>query len=1209
MGRGRRIDRSRWPAGESIRRFLEHLDRVHADNGSASLRTIAGRMHLSSASSVSALLLGSRLPADDQQLESLVRALGGGDEDVRRGLRLLTAARAGPPARERDPTAWFARSAYLERVHAIAPPRLLDRDRELAELAAFVRGPASYARWLAGPWAGKTALMAWFVLHPPPRTTVLSFFITAADASQSTSEAFTAALLDQLTALRGMDLPPLHTAGSAAGDLIRRRMLEDAATRAERAGDRLVLVVDGIDEDHGAGPGSGTASIVSLLPARPGAALRLVVAGRPDPLLPGDVPAGHPLRSSREHRLSVSPHATRVRELAERELDELLNSRAGDAAARAREVLGLVSAAAGGLTSADLQELVGAAPYELDALLAGRFGRTIVGRGPDARRPQFRLAHETLYRAALNRLGAAHVGRLRDRLHRWCDAYRERGWPAGTPGYLLSGYAQMLQGTGDLDCLVPLVLDRRRHRRMREVTGGNAGAVDEITSCLDLSAQRTPPDLVSMARLVVHRDLLMQGADDVPRLLPRLLADLGQPVRGDALARGIADPDSRDMAFLQLWEGLSVAGETEHADLVRSEIRSPLLREWAEYKDEPAAYEDVEQWAATRAARELEARIPAPFAALRGTPIRVRARSFHQDVLFDPALMDPAKLSGDAGDLTAIAVILAGMGDRRRAVDYAGRAEELARAAYRPAVPAAGWEALIAALAAIGDRRAIPLTAVVSADRRQDLLVTLARTFSGRSDHAAVEEIVRTADVDRVPEVLTALAAALLAAGDHGTAQALLHSLDDVAGAMGVYVTEAARRVTAGGWADAAGIMRLIRDEAPALMAGLAEAAAQGDEWILIDWMHGRQFGDLVDLIVAAASHGDTASARLLARMLTDPTGVGIAFGRAAVELAYRGDIAVAQELAAEAERIAEQCPSDQQDYVYWALLDHAAISADPGRVESLLRRVEPSLHRPFLLDLTHYLGDLVHRLTGEQWRGLSPHRQALALASAAIARHPAADRPAVVQRAWALVDSGEITDPEQRHHVARLLLIAGRDEPADVDRAVRILGEPAAGQPDMWAWTLKALLDIERDDLADRMTRAIEDPELRRSALDALAREHLRRGNLHRAAQIVTMPGGSGAVPVVHELAVAASAAGELTLAETLISSVAFARDRASVLLAVAARTAESNAKWARTMLARALPVIDWIPAVPVLGAVRPDALTALADEVLAVVAGRADD
>ncbi|MDQ3765109.1 MAG: serine protease [Actinomycetota bacterium] len=95
----------------------------------------------------------------------------------------------------------WVRTAYQAQVRDIAPDRLLDRDAELDELVQFCAGDQPYAWWQAGPWAGKSALMSWFVLHPPAGVDVVSFFVTARLAGQSDSNACTDALIEQLAAL------------------------------------------------------------------------------------------------------------------------------------------------------------------------------------------------------------------------------------------------------------------------------------------------------------------------------------------------------------------------------------------------------------------------------------------------------------------------------------------------------------------------------------------------------------------------------------------------------------------------------------------------------------------------------------------------------------------------------------------------------------------------------------------------------------------------------------------------------------------------------------------------------------------------------------------------------------------------------------------------------------------------------------------------
>src|SRR5262249_7745620 len=279
----------------------------------------------------------------------------------------------------------------------------IGREAELAELAGFCAGDEPYMWWQAGPWAGKSALLSTFVLDPPHGIDVVSFFVTARLASQADSGAFTDALLDQLTALTGESLPALTT--PSARDAGRRALMRVAAQQAQKTGRRLVLVVDGLDEDRGGVPGSGLASIASVLPKVADEGLRVILASRPHPPIPTDVPADHPIRACRIRRLDVSPHASHTARLARRELDELLN---GDRAHR--EVIGLIAGCGSGLTIEDLEELTDRARYELDSMIGGVFGRTVASRTDrvalDPRRVVL-FAHETLRVEAIRRLGRA----------------------------------------------------------------------------------------------------------------------------------------------------------------------------------------------------------------------------------------------------------------------------------------------------------------------------------------------------------------------------------------------------------------------------------------------------------------------------------------------------------------------------------------------------------------------------------------------------------------------------------------------------------------------------------------------------------------------------------------------------------------------------------------------------------------------------------
>lgn len=317
--------------------------------------------------------------------------------------------------------------AYLAQVKDIAPHELIGREAELAEWTAFCAGPDPYSWWQAGPWAGKSALAAWFVSHPPAGLEVVSFFITGRLIEQSDSGAFLTAMIEQLDALDPDDEQQPRVAGARTGLWL--TMLESAAARAMSRGNRLVVVVDGLDEDDvGAVPGRGRPSIASLLPRNPPAGVRFLVTSRPDPGLPDDVPADHPLKTGPIRQLATSAIAADVAVDAQRELRDLLGNHL------LVDVVGFVAASGGGLTESDLESLTGLPPYMLDSFVRGVFGRSLHRRAttrsrlgrPDARVLLF--GHETLRQTAEAELGDALL-HYRDQLHTWLDSWAAAGWP------------------------------------------------------------------------------------------------------------------------------------------------------------------------------------------------------------------------------------------------------------------------------------------------------------------------------------------------------------------------------------------------------------------------------------------------------------------------------------------------------------------------------------------------------------------------------------------------------------------------------------------------------------------------------------------------------------------------------------------------------------------------------------------------------------
>ncbi|MFG2440505.1 hypothetical protein [Streptomyces sp. NPDC048508] len=418
---------------------------------------------------------------------------------------------------------------------------LRGREAELDTLAGFCAGAEPYFWWQAEPWAGKSALLAEFVIRPPAGVDVVSFFVRSGIASHGDSVQFTTALIDQLSMLLGQAAP--DSVGHLARDRDRRELLVSAARKLDLSDRQLVLVVDGLDEDMGAMPGSAVASIASLLPKHPPRNLRVIVASRPDPPLPDDVPADHPFRLCQPQVLTVSPYATDVRRSARRELSELLTG--GD---DERAVIGLLTASGGGLSVDDLQRLTGIPRPNLDRMLGGVFGRTVAERHDggmlDIRRALL-FTHETLEAEAAERIGSEaeqYYRRIRD----WAEEYRQLGWPETTPAYLLRGYARMLQTNAEVDELIRLVMDEHRLELMLRRTGSDAAALAEFQQAQEALGNSGPgldgDALLIRARFALRRDLIVERNNHPSPSLAVLWAKLGQRARAEAVAMALHQP-------------------------------------------------------------------------------------------------------------------------------------------------------------------------------------------------------------------------------------------------------------------------------------------------------------------------------------------------------------------------------------------------------------------------------------------------------------------------------------------------------------------------------------------------------------------------------------------------------------------------------------------------------------------------------------------
>nr|WSX24161.1 hypothetical protein OG690_32985 [Streptomyces tubercidicus] len=442
------------------------------------------------------------------------------------------------------------RSGYLLEVTELAASRFEGREAELAAMEAFCAAPdggaigdgsgETYWRWLAPAWSGKTALMAQFALHPTENLDVLAFFILRRDAGRSDRTAF-------LTALQGQLREYLHDREidcTGRGQFL--SALERAAAQATDAGRRLVLLVDGLDEDTGVTSASSGYSIAALLPRKPPPGLRIIVAGRPNPPIPSDVLEDHPLHDPNINRvLARSPAAQASSKAAKRDLHTLLTS-----GGLGREVAFLIAAANGGLSARDLADLAGgeASAWDVEEVLGGSLGRSFQHRPAqwpalgEQSMKLFSFAHDELQKGALNVLDSA-VDVYRARVHAFVDSWRATGWPAKTPEYALVGYPQLLRQASDTERLTALATDEVRHERLWWTTGTDVQALAEIADAFrhHRASPGTKLDLGACVQLAHRRDTILGHAANIPSDVIVTWAHLGQVRRAVALARMAPD--------------------------------------------------------------------------------------------------------------------------------------------------------------------------------------------------------------------------------------------------------------------------------------------------------------------------------------------------------------------------------------------------------------------------------------------------------------------------------------------------------------------------------------------------------------------------------------------------------------------------------------------------------------------------------------------
>jgi len=715
-------------------------------------------------------------------------------------------------------------SGYRVTVGRLAPDELLDREDELACLATFCHGDQPYWWWQAGPWSGKTGLLAWFALHPPDDIDAVCFFIRAAIDTENSLPAYLSIVLPQLALLTGDQLPA-DLAGPDPMNIY-QDLLARAAQHAQDRGRRLALIIDGLDEDK------GSPSIVSQLPNHPHPALRIILASRATPDVLSDIKDDHPLHNWTKTALNPSPHARGIGQQAEAELQRLLT---GKNKKVHRRLVGFITVARGGLTIKDLAALSDQPQSEVKTFLASEAGRSLT---PHTLATTFTfldapedvgyvLAHLELSRLAVEELGP-QLADYRDKIHAWAQQYGADRWPPMTPTYLLLEYPALLQQLHDSGRLYALATDTSRRDRLFERTGGDAAALNEIAITLTFLVDQAEPDLANICLLARQHDLLISRNEQIPDELLSAWVHLGHVNRAYAAAQS-KPARVRFEALTVIAEAVAQTGDINRAiqiadmfsDDRRAEMLSAIAKVAARNGDRCRAIEltdraeaianaitpdnrKFQQLAAVAAARAwagdidraetLAQALTADFRRaimLMAMPSLGGALSAISEGVAHAGGIDRAEAIADtipdddehARALAAIAKIAAEANEIERATELSDRAEAIANnAAASDYSKAQALAAVAAAIARTGDL-----------DRATKLAGTITEPWASSEAHSAIAEAVaQSGNIDRATKLagtiterwaqdkaLGAIAEIVAQRGDIDRAEAIANTITD----------------------------------------------------------------------------------------------------------------------------------------------------------------------------------------------------------------------------------------------------------------------------------------------------------------------------------------------------------------------------------------------------------------------------------------------
>ncbi|WP_309325234.1 hypothetical protein, partial [Actinomyces acetigenes] len=405
-------------------------------------------------------------------------------EEVRSGIQRL----AERPAGASQTRAVVA--DHMEVVRDLAPDPLEEREREIAELTAFVHGaPDVWYAMEAGMISGKTALMSSFALNPPSDVHIVSFFIRRMGGDGNDWRSFSFVAGAQLAEILGDEYTE-RVSEPASQNTEFRQLLRRAATACQSGKNPrpLVLVIDGVDEDsYYERPDDAAAkSILSLLPRHLPEGVKLVTASRPNPRMPEDI-----VCNSSRVIASLKPSPIAQEKINQKDIETFFKS---DLAV---DIGAFLAACGGSLTVDELRQLIARHRHlenvpsrDVKACVDHSPGRMLmrvnVGFG-DREVPSYTLGHDAVLRAVLREISPDSLGEdgwedevwwaevrkkslgpYRKIIQQWVMVRAGKGWGRATPDYMLSEacFDLMLSDEANRGATVKVMLDGCRYNEM-----------------------------------------------------------------------------------------------------------------------------------------------------------------------------------------------------------------------------------------------------------------------------------------------------------------------------------------------------------------------------------------------------------------------------------------------------------------------------------------------------------------------------------------------------------------------------------------------------------------------------------------------------------------------------------------------------------------------------------------------------------------------